>query len=106
MISRGVHTAIGGGDSKFEQLDVNQQDAAAGYGYLIESLERVLENIPITKLYVVDIEKDFVHVHLSTSKQGPGHEFTTLLEATLENEVFFHPNRIVFTFWNDHIREL
>jgi hypothetical protein len=73
----------------FEPLDVNQQDAAAGYGYLIESLDRVLANIPITKLYVGDIEKDFVHVLLPTAKQVPVPEFATLLEATLGNEVLF-----------------
>ena len=89
MLSRGAHTAIGGGDSKFEPLDVNQQDAAAGYSYLLESLDRVLPNIPITRLYVGDIEKDFVHVLLPTTKQVPVPEFATLLEATLGNEVLF-----------------
>jgi predicted RNA binding protein with dsRBD fold (UPF0201 family) len=71
------------------EIDVNQQDAAAGYAYLIESLDRVLENIPITKLYNANVDKDFVLVLMPTTSKGQTPEFATLLEATLGNEVLF-----------------
>ena len=74
---------------RFEPIDVNQQDAAVGYAYLIESLDRVLKNIPITKLYNANVDKDFVLVLMPTTSKGQTPEFATLLEATLDKEVCF-----------------
>jgi hypothetical protein len=89
LLSRGTYTAVGGADSRFEPIDVNQQDAAAGYAYLIESLDRVLENIPITKLYNANIDKEFEVVLMPTPSKGQTNEFDTLLEMTLDKEVCF-----------------